>query len=110
VARAALISANGGWLGSAHRAPDMPRDEKVLSEADFAELVDTFTATGFRGANSWNLNDDANLAYAGTAPGGGKLDMPVLFIHARWDPTCVTLSTALAEPMRAGVHRSSSDL
>jgi pimeloyl-ACP methyl ester carboxylesterase len=101
VARTALISANGGWFGAAHRAPDVPRDKAVLSEEDFDALVLAFTATGFRGANSWYLNDEANLAYAATAPDGGKLRMPVLFVHARWDPTCLTLGTALADPMRA---------
>jgi pimeloyl-ACP methyl ester carboxylesterase len=101
VARTALISANGGWFGAAHRAPDVPRDEAVLSAEDFAALVQAFTATGFRGANSWYLNDEANLAYAVAAPEGGRLLMPVLFVHARWDPTCSTVGTALAEPMRA---------
>lgn len=101
VARTALISANGGWFGAAHRAPDVPRDEAVLSAEDFAALVQAFTATGFRGANSWYLNDETNLAYAAAAPDGGKLSMPVLFVHARWDPTCRTLGTLLAEPMRA---------
>ena len=101
VARTALISANGGWFGAAHRAPDLPPDEAVLSKEDLAALVGAFTSTGFRGANSWYLNDEANLAYAATAPDEGRLRMPVLFVHARWDPTCVTLGTVLAEPMRA---------
>jgi hypothetical protein len=79
----------------------VPRDEAVLSAEDFAALVQAFTATGFRGANSWYLNDEANLAYAAAAPDGGRLLMPVLFVHARWDPTCSTVGTALAEPMRA---------
>jgi|SRR6185437_6149666 len=70
VARTALISANGGWFGTAHRAPDVSRDEAVLSEEDFAALVQALTTTGFRGANSWYLNDETNLAYAATAPDG----------------------------------------
>jgi pimeloyl-ACP methyl ester carboxylesterase len=101
VARTALVSANGGWFGAAHRAPDLPRDEAVLSEEDFDALVHAFSTTGFRGANCWYLNDETNLAYAATAPDGGRIRMPVLFVHARWDPTCLTLGTALAEPMRA---------
>jgi pimeloyl-ACP methyl ester carboxylesterase len=41
-------------------------------------------------------------SFADVAPDGGKLRMPVLFVHASWDPTCSTLGTAaLAEPMRA---------
>jgi pimeloyl-ACP methyl ester carboxylesterase len=100
-ARTASVRANGGWFGSAHRAPapTRPRDEEMVP--DFAAFVEAFTATGFRGACCWYLNDEANLAYAATAPGGGKLRMPVLFVHASFDPVCDTVSSRLAEPMRA---------
>jgi pimeloyl-ACP methyl ester carboxylesterase len=100
-ARSAQIRANGGWFGAAHRAPLRPRDETMLSAEDFAALVKAFTGTGFRGACSWYMNDDANLAYAAAAPGDGKLRMPVLFVHAAWDGTCDTAHTRLADPMRA---------
>jgi len=100
-ARAARIRENGGWFGAAHRAPQVPRDEAMLPAGDFAAFVEAFTATGFRGAGAWYVNDDANLAYARTAPDGGKLRMPVLFVHAAWDPVCDTVTGRLAEPMRA---------
>jgi len=100
-ARAARIPENGGWFGPAHRAPQVPRDETMLPAADYAAFVDAFTATGFRGANAWYVNDDRNLAYAADAPDGGKLRMPVLFVHAAWDPICDTGTSRFAEPMRA---------
>jgi pimeloyl-ACP methyl ester carboxylesterase len=100
-ARSALVRANGGWFGAAHRAPRLPRDEGLLPADDFATFVEAFTATGFRGAGAWYVNDDANLAYAATAPDGGRLRMPVLFVHAAWDTVCDTVHSRLAEPMRA---------
>jgi pimeloyl-ACP methyl ester carboxylesterase len=98
--RSARVGADG-WFGAAHRAPDVPRDQQMLSDDDYARFVEAFTATGFRGASSWYVNDEANLAYAATAPALGKLRMPVLFVHAEWDPVCDTTRSRLAEPMRA---------
>ena len=97
----ATIRAQGGWFGPAHRAPAMPRDETLLSQADYDALVAAFRTTGFYGADAWYLNDAANLAYAAEAPDFGRLRLPVLFLHAAWDPTCDTAHTRLAEPMRA---------
>ena len=38
--------------------------------------------------------------YGNEAINGGRLDMPVLFLHARYDYTCETVESRLAEPMR----------
>ena len=46
------------------------------------------------------MNHTANAAYAGARANGGKLAMPVLFLHAAYDYTCETLTSRLAEPMR----------
>ena len=46
------------------------------------------------------MNSDANAAYARSAPNGGRLAMPVLFLHGAWDTTCDTVGRALAQPMR----------
>ncbi len=100
-AKTASIRAQGGWFGSAHRAPAVPRDTKMLSQSDYDALVAAFTATGWSGANAWYLNDDANLAYAGESPNFGRLSLPTLFLHAAWDTTCDTVHSRLAEPMRA---------
>ena len=100
-ARSAQVRANGGWFGPARRAPRLPRDESMLPDDDFTALEAAFTATGFRGPGAWYVNDDANLAYAATAPDGGRLRMPVLFVHAAWDSICETVRSPLAGPMRA---------
>ncbi len=100
-ARLAGIRSQGGWFGAAHRAPALPPDTDILSEADYRAFVAAFERTGFAGANAWYLNDDANAAYAAEAPGFGRLTLPVLFIHARWDTTCETVHSRLADPMRA---------
>ena len=95
------VRAQGGWFGPAGRAPQMPRDEALLSPSDYDAIVAAFRVTGFSGANAWYLNDDANLAYANEAPNFGRLSLPVLFLHAAWDKVCDSANTALADPMRA---------
>jgi pimeloyl-ACP methyl ester carboxylesterase len=93
--------ANGGWFGPRRRAPEVPRDAVLLPPDDFAAVVAALTRNGFRGPDAWYLNDEANLAYAAAAPDGGRLTLPVLFVHAAWDTICDTLHTRLADPMRA---------
>ena len=96
----AHIRANGGWFGAERRAPAVPRDTALLSQADFNRLVAAFRTTGFSGADAWYMNDAANIAYAGQAPDFGRLSLPLLYIHAAWDPVCETVTSSLAEPMR----------
>ena len=96
----AAVRANGGWFGAARRAPAVPRDESLLSQADFDAWVAAFRATGFSGAGAWYLNDAANLAYAAEAPRFGRLMLPALFLHAARDAVCDTVHSRLAEPMR----------
>ena len=99
-ATSAAIRENGGWFGAAHRAPEMPRDEALLSDADFDEWVAAFESTGFRGAAAWYMNDAPNIAYAAEAPDFGRLTLPALFLHAARDVICDTVRSRLAEPMR----------
>jgi pimeloyl-ACP methyl ester carboxylesterase len=99
--RSALVSANGGWFGSAHRAPEIPPDPTLWPPADFDILVEAFRARGFRPANAWYLNDTANIAYAHAAPDGGRLRQPVLFVNGEWDGICDITRSRLGEPMRS---------
>jgi pimeloyl-ACP methyl ester carboxylesterase len=46
------------------------------------------------------MNHKTNAAYAATAKNGGYLDMPVLFLNARYDFICECTHSRLAEPMR----------
>ena len=90
-----------GWFGSSDEAPDLPMDTAVLDEASYATYVEGLTRNGFSGPDSWYLNDERNGAYAMSAVDGGRLTMPVLFLHARYDLVCETVTSRLAEPMRA---------
>ena len=99
-ARTASIRKNGGWFGSAGQAPDVPIDTDVITESDFRTYVEALERSGFFGPDSWYMNHDSNLQYAAASVNGGKLDMPVLFLHGRDDFVCETVDSRLAEPMR----------
>ena len=98
-AATSMVRKAGGWLGGGPW-PDLPRDPDVLTEADFAAYTAALTRNGFFGPDSWYMNHAANGAYARRAPNGGKLAMPVLFLHGAYDTTCETMTSRLAEPMR----------
>jgi pimeloyl-ACP methyl ester carboxylesterase len=104
VYRSALVTANGGWFGSPHRAPAIPPDSTLWPAADFDALVEAFRVTGFRPGNSWYLNDAANIAYALAAPDGGRLRLPVLFVNGEFDGICDIARSRLGEPMRNTCH------
>jgi thioredoxin reductase (NADPH) len=97
----ALVTRNGGWFGSAHRAPATRPDPGLWPATDFDALVDAFRATGFRPGNSWYLNDAANIDYARAAPDGGRLQKPALFINGEFDGICDMNRSRIAEPMRS---------
>jgi pimeloyl-ACP methyl ester carboxylesterase len=94
------IRANGGWFGPGQSAPDLPRDESVLTEEDENRYAAALERTGFLGPDSWYMNGEANMAFAARAKAGGRLSMPVLFLHAAYDAVCETIDSRLAEPMR----------
>jgi pimeloyl-ACP methyl ester carboxylesterase len=97
----ATVRERGGWFGPADRAPKMAPDSAILSTEDFDTLVKALETNGFTGPDSWYLNAEANREYAREAPDGGRLAMPVLFLHAAWDVVVDTVNSPLAEPMRA---------
>lgn len=102
----ATVTRKGGRFGAEHRAPSISPDRKLLPPADFDALVRSFEAHGFRGPCSWYLNDDANLAYAGRAPNGGRLSLPVLFVNGDYDQMNTILGNHMGDPM----HDSCADL
>lgn len=99
--RLAFARIENGWFGGLPQAPELPMDTAVLDDASFAIYVQGLNQNGFFGPNSSYMNDEANEAYAKRAVNGGRLTLPVLFLHARHDYTCETLTSRLAEPMRA---------
>ena len=100
ISPSALLTVNGGRYGSAHRAPPTAADPALWPPADFDALVGAFRQRGFRSANSWYLNDAANIGYLRSAPQGGRLRQPVLFINGAWDAICDINRSALGEPMQ----------
>jgi pimeloyl-ACP methyl ester carboxylesterase len=100
-ARTALTRIEGGWFGGAACAPEVPMDTTVIDEEAFNVYVTGLTKNGFFGPGSWYVNDAANAEYAARSVSNGRLHLPVLFVHARFDHVCETLNSRLAEPMRA---------
>jgi pimeloyl-ACP methyl ester carboxylesterase len=98
--RTAQVRHDGGWFGGAGEAPDVPLDTDVLTEEDLHRYVAALAGNGFFGPDSWYMNSERNLQFATKAVNGGKLSMPVLFLHGEYDYTCETVSSRLAEPMR----------
>jgi pimeloyl-ACP methyl ester carboxylesterase len=88
---------NHGMLGA---IPDLPRDPDVVTEEDLSIYVAALARNGFYGPCSWYMNHHANAEYAKLARNGGYLDMPVLFLAARYDYVCECTHSRLAEPMR----------
>jgi pimeloyl-ACP methyl ester carboxylesterase len=100
-ARTARIRRDGDWFGGLGKAPDLPVDTDVLGEADLAAYASALKANGFFGPCSWYMNHARNLEYAKRAHAGGRLSMPVLFLHGAYDYICETMTSRLAQPMRA---------
>ena len=98
--RTAQVRRDGGWFGGTGRAPDVPLDSDVLTEEDFHKYATALESNGFFGPDSWYMNHERNLQYATKAANGGKLSLPVLFLHGEYDYTCETVASRLAEPMR----------
>ena len=94
-----MVRRNGGWFPGGE-APDVPRDADILTEQDLAAYTASLTRNGFFGPDSWYMNAERNLAYGGEAMDGGRLTLPVLFLHGAYDWVCQTLTSRLAEPMR----------
>jgi pimeloyl-ACP methyl ester carboxylesterase len=99
--RTAFTRQQGGWFGPDNVAPDVPRDEAVLSEADLRAYASALERNGFFGPDSYYMNHERNAAYAQTASNSGKLEMPVLFVAASYDYTCETIDSDFAKPMQA---------
>lgn len=101
VSPSATVTHNGGRFGDAHRAPPTEPDPALWPPADFDALVHAFRTTGFGPSCAWYLNDDANAAYARTAPDGGRLSQPILFVNGDFDQICSITGNRQGEPMRA---------
>lgn len=104
-AMTANVTKDGGWFGGSEKPDpkwkDIPIENNVLTEETYTELVAAMEKTGFRGADAWYMNHARNRTYSLEKwKNNGNLEMPVLFIHARFDGVCATLLSRICEPMR----------
>jgi pimeloyl-ACP methyl ester carboxylesterase len=98
--RTATARKDGGWFGGAGRAPDVPRDPDLVTDEELDIYAAGLAQNGFFGPDSWYMNAQRNIDYAARARDGGRLSLPVLFLHGEYDYTCETVESRLAEPMR----------
>ncbi len=96
----APVRRDGGWFGGADAAPDLPRDDAVVSESVLSIYTAALERNGFFGPCSFYMNHAANAAYSAGAVNDGYLDMPVLFLVAAYDYVCECVDSRLPEPMR----------
>lgn len=106
----AFTRQQGGWFGGAAAAPDVPRDADVVSEADLKAYAEALGRNGFFGPDSYYMNHAANAAYAARSVNGGYLDMPTLFVAARFDYVCEAITSRLGEPMKTYCRKLSSHI
>ncbi|XOV82845.1 MAG: alpha/beta fold hydrolase [bacterium] len=95
----AFVRQQNGWFGGGE-VPDVPRDDTVISADELQIYARHLQENGFFGPDSWYMNHALNARFTAQA-GSAHLDMPVLFLHGRFDTTCETMTSTLAEPMRA---------
>jgi len=96
----AMVRKTGGWFGGLAEAPELPRDEDIISEEELKIYADALARNGFFGPNSWYMNHGINAEYFGQVVNDEVIDMPALFLAAQYDYTCESITSRLAEPMR----------
>ena len=83
----ARVRADGGWFGGADAAPDIPADHDVVTEEDLAATPRARAQRLLR--PELVLHEPrGQRGHAARAVNGGDLDLPVLFLAARYDYTC----------------------
>jgi soluble epoxide hydrolase / lipid-phosphate phosphatase len=98
-AMTAMARRSRGLFGAA-QFPDVPIDTDVITEEDLSVYTSALERNGFFGPSSWYMNHQTNAAYGHKSLNDGYLELPVLFVHARYDYVCETIHSRLAEPMR----------
>ncbi|NKB97174.1 MAG: alpha/beta fold hydrolase [Pseudomonadales bacterium] len=98
VAGTAMTRKEGGWFGGG-AMPELPNDPVVVSVEEVKQYAESLRRNSFFGPDSYYMNHDANAAYTAEAS-SHVLDMPVLFLHGRYDYTCETIESNAVEPMR----------
>ena len=101
---------DGGWFGGPEKMPKPPSKDQIpagsstidnLDDETVRELETAMECTGFFGADAYYMNHKANRAWIlQNSVNRGVLEMPVLFIQAKYDTTSDTVNSQLADPMK----------
>ncbi|KAI1756145.1 putative epoxide hydrolase [Xylaria castorea] len=94
------VRKDGGWFGLPKPPPVEATGPPTLPPDVYNSFITDMQKTGFWPGSAYYMHHERNAEYNGKAPGGGRLTLPVLFIHAAWDLVCDTKTSRLAEPMR----------
>ena len=90
-----------GWFGGIPKPPSVDLSgPPILPAEEFDSFAKDMQKTGFWPGSAYYLSHKRNAEYNGKARSGGRLEQPVLFIHASWDTVCDTKTSRLAESMR----------
>lgn len=102
-ARTARVIRDDGMLGGdPSKIPDIPLSMTVLDDQLYENLLKTHKENGFFPATSYYLNHKTNKAYDNRKKNNGVLDMPYLFIDAKYD------AVSLEKPSVTGSDRIDS--
>lgn len=96
----AKIRSAGGWFGGLPEPPSIPRDGDVITEGELEVYADGLKRNGFFGPNAWYMNHKANATFHHQVVNNGRINMPVLFLAARYDFVCESVVSGLTGPMR----------
>ena len=72
----------------------------MLDESTINTLCTHLKRTGFFGPTSYYLNPAANKEYSKQSVNGSVIDLPVLFLEAKYDGVCATALSTLSDAMR----------
>ena len=91
--RTSTVLRDKGWVGGLEgdAMPDNPLKNTVFwDEESYQDVVQALKKSGFWGATAYYRNHGPNREYNQSAKRGGKVEVPVLFIDAKYDGVCAT--------------------
>jgi soluble epoxide hydrolase/lipid-phosphate phosphatase len=99
------VTKDGGWFGGIPKPDpkwrDIPAEASMLNKDVLDELVAAMKKTSWYAADSYYMNHKRNRAFnLKHQKHEGHFHKPLLFIEAKWDSICDTVTSRLGEPMK----------
>jgi len=106
----ATVTQDGGWFGGIPKPlpewREIPSEGSVLGKDILEELIKAMKKTGFYAADSYYMNHERNRAFnLKHQKNEGQFEKPLLFIEAKWDNICDTVTSRLPEGMRQAASK-----